>query len=37
MQVKRLIEVKRVTGRPCDLEVVAEMEALLEENEGRTS
>ena len=30
--LKRLIEVKRATGRPRDLEVVAELEALLEES-----
>jgi len=31
--VKRLIEVKRAVGRPRDLEVVAELQALLEETE----
>lgn len=31
--LKRLIEVKRAAGRPRDLEVVAELEALLEERE----
>jgi hypothetical protein len=30
-----LIRVKRATGRPRDLEVVAELEALLEEGGGR--
>lgn len=34
--LKRLIEVKRAAGRPRDLEAVAELEALLEEREGRT-
>jgi predicted nucleotidyltransferase len=34
--LKRLIEVKRAAGRPRDLEVVAELEALLEEREGRS-
>ncbi len=33
--LRRLIEVKRAAGRPRDLEVVAELEALLEEREGR--
>jgi predicted nucleotidyltransferase len=31
--LRRLIEVKRAAGRPRDLEVVAELEILLEENE----
>ena len=31
--LRRLIEVKRAAGRPRDLEVVAELEVLLEENE----
>jgi predicted nucleotidyltransferase len=35
LSLKRLIEVKRAAGRPRDLEAVAELEALLEEREGR--
>ncbi|CAI4033744.1 hypothetical protein DNFV4_04186 [Nitrospira tepida] len=35
--LKRLIEVKRAAGRPRDLEVVAELEALLEEGEEQSS
>ena len=30
-RLKRLIEVKRAAGRPKDLEVIAELEAILEE------
>lgn len=33
--LKRLIEVKRAAGRPRDLEAIAELEALLEESEGK--
>jgi hypothetical protein len=33
--LKRLIEVKRASGRPRDLEAIAELEALLEEGEGQ--
>lgn len=33
--LKRLIEVKRAAGRPRDLEVIAELEALLDEGEGK--
>ena len=32
--LRRLIEVKRAAGRPRDLEVVAELQALLDESEG---
>jgi hypothetical protein len=32
--VKHLVEMKRAAGRPHDLEVVAELEALLEETQG---
>jgi hypothetical protein len=32
--LKRLIEVKRACGRPKDLEAIAELEALLEENKN---
>jgi predicted nucleotidyltransferase len=35
--LKRLIEVKRAVGRPRDLEVIAELEALLEESEQGTT
>ncbi len=35
--LKRLIEVKRAVGRPRDLEVVAELEALLEESAGEAN
>lgn len=35
LSLRRLIDVKRAAGRPRDLEVVAELEALLEESEGR--
>jgi hypothetical protein len=33
--LRRLIEVKRAAGRPRDLEVIAELQALLDESEGR--
>jgi hypothetical protein len=33
LTLRRLIEVKRAAGRPKDLEVIAELEALLEESE----
>ncbi|MER3424777.1 MAG: hypothetical protein C4293_17715 [Nitrospiraceae bacterium] len=33
--LKRLIEVKRAAGRPRDLEAIAELEALLEEQQKR--
>jgi hypothetical protein len=33
--LRRLIEVKRAAGRPRDLEVIAELQALLDENEGQ--
>lgn len=33
--LRRLIDVKRAAGRPRDLEVIAELEALLEESEGK--
>jgi hypothetical protein len=32
--IKRLIQVKRAAGRPKDLEAVADLEAILEENSG---
>ncbi len=35
--LKRLIEVKRAAGRPRDLEAVAELEALLEEGQDRST
>lgn len=35
LDLQTLIRIKRATGRPKDLEVVAELEALLEEREGR--
>jgi predicted nucleotidyltransferase len=34
LSLRRLIEVKRAAGRPRDLNAVAELEALLDENEG---
>ncbi len=34
--LRKLIEVKRAAGRPRDLEVIAELEALAEEADGRT-
>ena len=34
LELRRLIEVKRAAGRPRDLEAVAELEALLEEEPG---
>jgi predicted nucleotidyltransferase len=36
LDLKRLIEVKRAAGRPHDLEAVAELEALLEEQQKRS-
>jgi hypothetical protein len=33
LELRRLIEVKRAAGRPKDLEAIAELEALHEENE----
>ncbi len=34
LRLRRLIEVKRAAGRPRDLEAVAELEALLEQEKG---
>jgi hypothetical protein len=36
LSLKRLIEVKRAAGRPHDLEAMAELEALLEEQQKQT-
>lgn len=35
LALERLIEVKRAAGRPRDLEVIAELEALREERDGQ--
>jgi hypothetical protein len=35
LNLDRLIQVKRAAGRPKDLEVIAELEALLEERDRR--
>jgi hypothetical protein len=35
VSLEKLIELKRAAGRPKDREVLAELEALLEERDGR--
>jgi len=36
LDLERLIQVKRAAGRPKDLEAIAELEALLDERDGRS-